>query len=922
MKIIFSPEFSGNVYVKPSDGKAAMMDTIVVNTIGLINLLELRIGIHYKNVSEQERLALYYDAVCKYMDANPYNVMASSFKTSGLSTAKAMFSWRDELSSCEWKSEGKEISERLAVLIGVESYFQDNDKCNFEDRLRNVIDCIKSQNLNYQDITIEMAVAADLLKPATKSLIDTLQSHKATITLIAEAVDTSNNLGKVRKLFASKEKGKIKLSKDDTSLQIWKFTDDRLACEYLTYNNMEDVDVWVNADNKQMDNWLMLMGKALTGSVAAGCTPQLTQLFVMGLGMFAEPLNVNTLIEWLNMPVHPLSKFFRSALAESIVTNGGYRNTACKEKIEQFIDGDFVYLTDEQKALPEEEQDKLRKKDKKTRQKQAKIFLPSLVSQSFIKTEDVKQFVIELSSWARQHILLKDIVGTEQWCEQLIAVSGMCDAFYILLCSVANDTIDYKTIDSWMSTIYEKGNYTNAIAECNCRTVVDSPAKIASVAGKTVWVGLDGDVSHNQECSFLYPSEKEQLIKNKYMTPWNEEAENNYYEQLMMTPLRMTSNQLILVVRERMDGEITLKHPLIVRLEQQIENIDDFVFTPSIDAKDRQTVEKVQHDIIPSELKINNAENIKWPDHLSPTTIGTLVEYPFDYLMEHLLNITNDGKASMADVKTTKGNVAHAVIERLFSPLGNKTHSTPEEIEIRILNDYESVYKEVLEAHGAILQLAENKLAEKLLHEQLISCLKTLLEILKENNLKVTGCEHSVEYQMGLGLPKAIDEDGIQKERDIVGFIDMTLEDKDGSPIVFDFKWTTWSKGYRDILKENRSVQLEFYRAMLGRQKKDEVKRVAYFLMPEARLYSQEKFQGKNCFQIAPDNHANIVEQLRQSALYRMEQINKGIVETNGNSDDLQYCEDAQSRNLFPLKTNEEGTKEENFFSQYKLFNK
>lgn len=86
--------------------------------------------------------------------------------------------------------------------------------------------------------------------------------------------------------------------------------DDRLACEYLSYNKMEDVDVWVNANNKQMDNWLMLMGKAQTGSVTDDCTPwKGTQLFVMGLCMFANPLNVNTLIEWLNMPVHPISSF-------------------------------------------------------------------------------------------------------------------------------------------------------------------------------------------------------------------------------------------------------------------------------------------------------------------------------------------------------------------------------------------------------------------------------------------------------------------------------------------------------------------------------------------------------------------------------------------------------------------------------------
>lgn len=52
------------------------MDTVVVNIIGLINILELRMGLHYEDVSEHERVALYYDAMSKYMQNNPDNVLA------------------------------------------------------------------------------------------------------------------------------------------------------------------------------------------------------------------------------------------------------------------------------------------------------------------------------------------------------------------------------------------------------------------------------------------------------------------------------------------------------------------------------------------------------------------------------------------------------------------------------------------------------------------------------------------------------------------------------------------------------------------------------------------------------------------------------------------------------------------------------
>jgi hypothetical protein len=313
----------------------------------------------------------------------------------------------------------------------------------------------------------------------------------------------------------------------------------------------------------------------------------------------------------------------------------------------------------------------------------------------------------------------------------------------------------------------------------------------------------------------------------------------------------------------------------------------------------------VEHNEVAAEMHFDHADKIQWPDHFSPTTIGTLVEHPFDYLMENLLDITGDGMAQMADVKTSKGKVAHAVIETLFAPRGESIYSSPGEIAIRIEQEFEDAYTKALEGKGAILQLAENHMDEKLLFNQLRNCLDVLLDILQENELKVTGCERCL------------------KADDVLGIIDMTLEDKYGHPVVFDFKWTTWPKGYQEKLTQNRSIQLEYYRWMLQCDQKDKVERVAYFIMPDAKLYSKEAFQGEHCMKLNPENRHNIVDQLRQSILYRMEQIADGVIETNGIYEDLQYVKDTDARGLFPLKKNDdEGTKKGNFFTQYGLFNK
>jgi hypothetical protein len=160
------------------------------------------------------------------------------------------------------------------------------------------------------------------------------------------------------------------------------------------------------------------------------------------------------------------------------------------------------------------------------------------------------------------------------------------------------------------------------------------------------------------------------------------------------------------------------------------------------------------------------------------------------------------------------------------------------------------------------------------------------------------------------------------KDWDMVGYIDMTLEDANHHPVVFDFKWTSSKSYYRDLLIANRSIQLELYRTMLSAEKRDSVERTAYFLMPEGHLYSKEHFDGIHCTQLQAENNANIVEQLRQSFFYRKKQLDEGRVEVGEAFpvSMLDYFNDTADKNLFPLSTDDTGAEKENIFSNYKLF--
>ncbi len=941
MKILFSPEFSGHVFIGLNEQQPELMDTMVCDTMGLVGTLELRIGIHVEEVSGNNRTVLYYKALSEYMKKHPDNIMAASFKLSGLGTAEQALRWRDSLMMDKWKPENGSGSGRLEVLSGTEEYF---DSAGLADRVANVLYYLynKVDKSIFADLEIELPCEKELLHPTVVELLTALEGLGVLVYFTAPQSSGENNLAKVTKLLQSDNKGKIELTKGDSSFLIYRFTDENAANEYLALKGEElNADVWINNRNKAMDNWLRMMGKPTMGSSMAESSPQLVQLFVLGLEMLKEPLNIQSIISWLYAPMQPFGAYFGGKLAEKIISEGGYRNEKCQEMVNDYIMGKYTFhdkdedmkLSDKEKAAIEREQSdscidsaereqarqrakaKRDEREKKEREQLVKIYLPPYEVQNEVKTVRIKSYLNSLSGWAtsRAHFL-NDKPNNEGWIGQLRRLAQMCDTFVLLLdSSNMGDQADWKQVDSWVSTLYKGETYLQYAPQKGCRELIDSPAKMAARSKRTIWMNFTDDSGRQLDCGFLFPSERKQVENS--LTLWDERKETDYHQKMEMMPFLMTDDQLILVVTDYVGGEPAQKHPFMVRLETQIDkdNLKEFIKTPNLLEEDMEDVKLVRNENTQSKIIFEHADLLKWPKHLSYSSLSTLVEYPLDFVMERMLNIVSTGPGSIADVKTTKGTVAHAVIEGLFAPRDGKERSTADEIEKRVKEEFKEQVRKSIEACGAILYLPENRLDAELLTEQLQKCLNVLLTIIRENHLAVTGCEQRVTKDMGMIRT----EDGW----DMIGFIDMTLEDENHHPVVFDFKWTSSKSYYRDLLTANRSIQLELYRTMLSSEKHDAVERVAYFLMPESHLYSLEHFDGLHCTQLQPANNDNIVEQLKNAFFFRKNQIESGQIEIGEGfpCSMLDYYNATEPESLFPLNITD-GQQDNNIFSNYTIF--
>ena len=151
---------------------------------------------------------------------------------------------------------------------------------------------------------------------------------------------------------------------------------------------------------------------------------------------------------------------------------------------------------------------------------------------------------------------------------------------------------------------------------------------------------------------------------------------------------------------------------------------------------------------------------------------------------------------------------------------------------------------------------------------------------MKDNGLKVIGCESKIQNRIGL-------DDNDCQDPILSGMMDMVLVDNNDHRVIFDFKWTSSRKYYGNLLKENKAWQLALYAEMLTKETNDRVGRTAYFLLPQGRLFSVSPFKGRYCEQVVPDViGSNVISEICESYRKRKHEIQNGIIdvsETEGN---------------------------------------
>ena len=893
MRILLGQHFTQNSYIDFKKRGNIMYDECIANVDDLVNLLSLHLGIHITETTTVDRQAAYHNAFSKMM-AKGNNMFSASWAKNSLGVSNECLKWRDALVECGWKAEMKQPSERLHILAKVENDF--NCKNQTDNRVAIIPHLEKTNPLPPGSVIKVAAFSMEELSPVTQKILSLLKD-KGTRIDFEEKKSIANNttdLAKIQDLIlndSSFNDNKIELS-GDGSLEIWEFPTSLDAYRYIASQEQRDSELFICNNSKSFDNVQRMMGMPTSGSRMNNSHPLIAQLFMLGISLFDYPINIRNLVSWLMMPDHPIQSNLRKALAKVIVEEGGYENEKYKTTIEEYIK--------EEQANGGKNRDKILNS--------ISNFIPTPHKEGVDKNE-ILNFLIQLSNWCGKMANIHERNDIKR--NQFNKVFCLCQALNSIIRDYEDNIIPFVLINSWASSLYRHSDFSLYECQSGSRWITNQ-YNIIDDADIIIWSDCYNYNAAKQPTEFLNANEISELT-NQGCHFWNNKLFNIATMQNVMRPVLMAKKQLILVTVKQDKNEVTNKHPLIIRLKETCSSIDSIIKRPQIAPTEVREIERVDNNHSGVNFTFNKMKSELMPHKESYTSLDTLIQYPFDYMMDKVLLFHDKASYEMDPIDTVKGNVAHAVIEHLFVGSNN-------EIKNNIDTKFEEILDKVIKEHGAILLLKENILEAKMFKEDLKENIVVLLDIIKKNNLTVLESEKKVNGKIGL-----IENDTDDPE--INGFVDMLLKNQNNELIVFDFKWTRSKDKHKRLLEENVSLQLAIYEKLIKIETDKNILASAYFTMPQHKLYTtSEYFLDTNHIErVKPLNNDDLIQKIINSYRYRRNEICKGIISTEEeypiNEGILDYVANTPSdkQDLVPLdKYN--NMHPENLYSNYKCF--
>lgn len=865
MTIVYSPYYDGEVFL--GDTPEAM-GTIYCGTMGLMDFLQQRAGIHYNIKPDVEREADYLNAMNIFLADEKKSkdvFFKEAAKVDPLGVACKLLKWRDALVMAGWDMTCTNARcKKLMALVEIEKDFNSSG----------IADCWRQLLEEYESRDVLQGMVGKVRFDCTRSDIPNIVERTLSAIFSRKEVTFESNC--------------CQQDLDVSKIKLLEFHDINDAYEWIAQvEKLPDDTVIVNRDNIRLNHTLYTWNKPMVGASLMQSNPQLLQLFKLSMSMFSRPLNIYNVVSYLQLPMSPIPSGLRYKLAGILLKNGGFGEKKLRE------DGKWRDDWDEAIATYEF----MKNGEKASAQYRAgKLSLLKTIRADYsngLTKAEIVDYIDKITKWASGFNADDNL--PEERMHQLAELKIMLKSLDTAL-KTQKDTMSYADIEKLIMQIYRPMNYQLQKAEAGSMNVINDVRSMAKPAKTLIWLDCQQEDTESDPYDFLSVEEREYLEAHNAVIPdFAQHLEYARYEKIY----KLNQAEQVILVKSQYDGTTRLgEHSVVAEANHLSEKRLTKVNPEGLFSLKKVQKETGSIDIYHPELSYEIGEFNYNGRKESNTSIDTLINFPFNYVMDYVALLPSPDENQLKNTYTTTGLVAHHFFQHVIED-GHHDYSEMR----RLTNDeFDKRLETAIDVTGLILRLDENATALNSFRSHLKESMLALIDIMEHEKLTPEGCE--------IGFPEK-NEDVVKLDtiQDFGARIDLLLKNESDQYVIFDFKWS-YGKQFEDKLKEDLSIQLDLYKQAVTKTYKDKtVAGVGYYLMPKKQLITTdfEEISEKDLIKKIekPEEKVKLKDKIAHSYKYRMDEIRRGHIEEAETMDmidvDCYYKHQDDEKELCPI---------------------
>ncbi len=884
-----------NVYPRLTRENQNIHGEQYVGLKGLLEWLELHLGCYQKDSNDSIRIALYKKAVAKALEENPYLYYADSYDSDGWATAKQLLSWRDELRFAMWDMQCDDSSlQRLYAIASIETHL-DDFILGVNDRWLIVLKELMKGDRHIPLDSLYHYEEIDLLHPFFSKLFTALEKRGVELFYHTHTIGypETRDLDHFKQvLYASTNASRTnKVSaKGDNSIVILRAENDLIIANYLSryLQAGEETVILLKDRGEILERTMIKNGLPAMGFVRVADEGNLDQLFLSITVFLWKPMNVERLIQYLTLPKAPIASKLRLKLARSLAKVAGINNQEWNDTLKKYFE-DSKY-------------------GKKAESSYKRWFERSITTNEKGATlTDIVSLYSDLQEWATT--------------QSALTVDDELKTGFHNLITKCQTLIEVIRIEYNDSDIISEIQFANILEEIESQIAskpetaevgsffqVNAPGNITDVCRQVVWWNFL-ETPNPVRYRMTIDIEEQEFLKDKIELYGAEKELEHWYQQLK-TPFLRATDQIILCLPQKVNGEIAEPNPLLNDIIASFDQHSKLIIDIDLNSKAIETLKHVDlvsvdevelPGEVAAEWQIQVDQVFKRRELESFSSLNLLYNYPSEYFLQYVLGIRPVEIPEVSVTNLLRGNLAHRIAEQLY-----KTDKVLELADEKARSLIDKLIHNTIQEEGMIFLLPKNELSFDRFKTKVVKSLMALTEMIKSNGWSIHQVEKKAQ-KTDLKIP-------------LTGYIDLELKRGDELAIV-DLKWGGKSSKSKE-LKECKDIQLVIY----DRMKQSEAKTIhlSYFIISDCIMLSR----NTEAFSQAREIGSEFTEvQLRDTLWSKMintyeerwAEFNKGMIEVGDdvNANSLASTLYISSEEDYLIPKQSSSKKESNKYSKY-----